>query len=233
MEEFWIKRYESGVGNKKVLLIFPHWKARILPYKLLAKYFSDFHTIIYHTPSSLLSPDLEFTISNFRLLESVVFGDIDFLKSNGLSSFNTYGASLGTIMAIRIANILAGGGGCLDKVVLNLSCASFPFAVWNGDLTRDVRKKLEEKNVDYNILETAWDYLSPARNLFNLKNAKIFFFANLNDGAFTPPNVKRLIKEVKNFPNHKIKRGYFFGHRLGVIKNFLSLRATRKFLEKK
>ena len=69
MKDFWIHKYESGVANKKALLIFPHWSAPYWPYKLLAKYFSDFHVIVYHCASSLLGADVEATIKNFALLE--------------------------------------------------------------------------------------------------------------------------------------------------------------------
>lgn len=233
MEEFWIHKYELGVDNKKALLIFPHWNASHWPYKLLAKYFSDFHTIVYYCASSLMSANTEATIKNFALLEKTVLDDIANLKARGANSFNMYGVSLGSIMAFRATNILVGQNGNAGGIILNLSCASFPLAVWSGSATQSIKREWDSKGVSYSEVERAWACLSPINNLTNLKKTKILFFASSRDTVMCPSNVMSLASILAdNFPKAKIRFNAFFGHYFGGAKNFLCLGAMRKFLEK-
>lgn len=232
MEDFWIHKYERGIENKKALLIFPHWNAPLWPYKLFGKYFPYFHTVVYHCAGSLLSADVEATIKNFALLEKTVLDDVVNLKTSGISQFNTYGVSLGTVMAARIANLLVGRRECVGGIVLNLSCASLPFSVWAGSATQLITKALKRQNVDYLMLEKAWHHLSPIENLSNLKAVKILLFASKNDAVMGPSNVLRLADALRDFSGAETRFNAWLGHYSGGAKNFLCLRAVRKFLEK-
>ncbi len=233
MEEFWVERYESGIGNKKALLIFPHWGAPLWPYKLFAKCFSGFRTIIFHYSDSLLSSDIEATCKNFTSLESAVSRDIKYLKSKGVRNFSFYGASLGSVMAFRIANFLAFADDKVGGVILNLSCASFPFAVWSGSATQPIRKDWGRNGIGYAEVDRAWQYLSPVNNIAHLRNTKILFFASEKDAVMNPPNVASLASALANsFPKAEIYTNDFFGHYLGGAKNFLRLKTMRKFLDK-
>ena len=232
MKDFWIHKYESGVANKKALLIFPHWSAPYWPYKLLAKYFSDFHVIVYQCADSLLNANVGATIKNFALLEKTVLDDATRLKTAGVNSFNMYGVSLGSIIAFRAANVLAGQNGNLGGVILNLSCASFPLAVWSGCATQSIRKEWDSNGTSYVEIERAWTHLSPINNLSHLKEVKIFFFGSKKDAVMSHSNVMNLANMlVANFPKAKISLNSFFGHYLGGAKNFLRFGAMRKFLE--
>lgn len=233
MEKFWVGKYENGVDNKKALLIFPHWGAPLWPYKWLAKYFSDFRTIIFHYSDSLLSSDIENTFRNFDLLKSAALRDIECLKSEGVSNFSFYGTSLGSVMAFRVANILAFAEGKVNGVVVNLSCADFPFAVWNGSATRPIRENWEDQNISYEEVDKAWSYLSPINNLACLKETKILFFGSKKDAVMNSPNVTDLTDTLaSSFSKAKIHTNAFLGHYLGGAKNFLRIRTMRKFLER-
>ncbi|KKT56846.1 MAG: hypothetical protein UW81_C0020G0010 [Candidatus Giovannonibacteria bacterium GW2011_GWC2_44_9] len=233
MEKFWVETHENGVENKKAILIFPHWGAQLWQYQLFAKWFSGFRTIIFHCPDSLLSSDIEATFRNFDLLESVILSDIGHLKSKGIYDFSFYGASLGSVMALRAANILAFADGRVGGVVVNLSCADFPFATWNGSATKSLREDWRKNGVSYSEVNQAWSYLSPINNLSRLKETKILFFASKNDAVMNPPNVMGLADTFANyFPKAEVHTNAFLGHYLGGAKNFLRLRTMRNFLER-
>ncbi|MDP3934836.1 MAG: thioesterase domain-containing protein [Candidatus Giovannonibacteria bacterium] len=233
MDKFWVERRESGIDNKKALLIFPHWGASVWPYKWLAKYFTDYRITIYQCPSSLLSSDIEATFRNFDLLESAALSDIKRLKSEGVRDFSFYGVSLGSVMAFRTANILAFADGRANGVVVNLSCADFPFAVWNGSATEPIREDWRERGVSYSEIDQAWSYLSPINNLQRLKETKILFFASKKDAVMNSPNVMDLADTLaSSFPKAEVYTNVFLGHYLGGAKNFLRLRTMRKFLDK-
>ena len=234
MANFWVlRRYEGNLNNKKALLIFSHWGAPLWPYQWLAKYFADYRVIIYQCPSSLLSSDIEATCKNFASLESAVWRDIYCLKSKGIRDFSFYGASLGSVMALRAANILAFADGMVGGVVVNLSCADFPFAVWNGSATRSIREDWESQDISYAEINKAWRYLSPINNLAHLKETKILFFASKQDSVMNFPNVMDLTGTfAANFPKAEIHTNAFLGHYLGGAKNFLRVRTMRKFLDK-
>lgn len=231
MENFWIRKYENGIENKKALLIFPHWNAPLWPYKLFAKYFSDFHAIVYRCAGSLLSADVEATIKNFALLEKTVLDDVANLKTSGISRFNTCGVSLGTVTATRVANLLVGRRECVGGMVLNLSCASLPFAVWAGSATQLITKALKRQNVDYLMLEKAWHHLSPIENLSNLKATKILFFASKNDAVMGPSNMLRLADALRDFSGAEIRFNTWLGHYSSGAKNLILTGTIKDFLD--
>lgn len=179
-----------------------------------------------------MSADVEATIKNFALLEKTVLDDIANLKARGISQLNTYGVSLGTVMATRAADLLVGRHEYVDSIILNLSCASLPFAVWTGSATQLITKALKRQNVDYLMLEKAWHHLSPIENLSNLKAVKILLFASKNDAVMGPSNVLRLADALRDFSGAEIRFNTWLGHYSGGTKNFLCLRTIRKFLEK-
>lgn len=213
------------------LLIFPHWQSSAWTHKAFAKSLLDFRAIIYHYSASLLTSDIEFTLRNFEKLENEIWSDVARLKTEGVALFDFYGTSLGSIVATRAANLLAGRRENIQHIILNLSAASFPSAVWNGTATRHMREEFNARGVTYDQLEEAWGFLSPINNLSNLKRQKILFFASLRDKIFGESNVKNLVAEFHaNFPNAKIYTNRFLGHRSGGAKNLLRIRIIKDFL---
>ncbi|MDO8522922.1 MAG: thioesterase domain-containing protein [bacterium] len=231
MKDFWIKRYESGAENKNVLLIFPHWKASVWFYRLFAMLFKDFHTVVYAYADSLLSPNISNTIDNFAELETAVLADIKKFQLSGANQLNIYGVSLGSVIATRIASSLAGQGEVI-ALVLNLSAASFPRSIWEGTATFRIRKSFQKLGVTFGNLNGAWNFLSPAENMVNLKNSRMLFFLSLPDRVMVPSNVQALVEEIRrDYPKVDFHFNRFLGHRLGGIKNLLMTPTIKRFLK--
>ena len=233
MENFKIRRYQLGFGSKKALLIFPHWGCSAWPYKLLALAFPGFRRIVYQYSSSLLNSDIKFTADNFAKFERAISVDVKRLKAEGVESFGFHATSLGTVIAAKSAKSLADIGENISHIILNLSAASFPCAVWHGRATRETRDGLVRRGIGYMRLEREWGFLSPINNLAGLKKeTKILFFASLEDNTMEKSNVDDLIVWLKkNCPNAEFHFNVSLGHRWGGIKNMLRVRIVKKFLE--
>jgi len=185
--------------------------------------------VLYHYSRSLLTADIPRTVERFGFLEKTVRNDFLSFKRDGVDSLCFYGSSLGSILATRLANI-AKAEGFKVSLVLNLSSASFPYAVWNGKATWHIRKELEAKSVSFEELNKAWDYLSPINNLGNLQRAPILLFASSRDDTFGRSNVAELIAELKkNHPRALCSR-IWFGHKLAIIKGLARGDMVRWFL---
>lgn len=229
MQNFKITRLEYGRGNKNVLLIFPHWGSHLFIYKMFVRLFPGTYRVLYHYSRSLLTADIPRTIERFGFLEKTVRNDFLSFKRDGVDSVCFYGSSLGSILATRLANI-AKTEGFRVSLVLNLSSASFPYAVWNGKATRHIQKELSAKGVSFEELNKAWGYLSPINNLENLRQAPIFLFASSRDDIFGRNNVAELIVELKkNYPRALCSK-IWFGHKLALIKGLTRGDMVRWFL---
>jgi hypothetical protein len=228
----WPERRDFGEGNDKVLVIIPHWGASKLPYNLLGAILSrDFHVRIYYYPQTLLTSDVEKTIDNISFLEEAV---LDELGETTPSFIGIYGVSLGSVPAARIANVLASRNKKIPlRLVLVMSGANFPQAVWNGSSTRSIRKGLEDKGMTDREVWNKWDFLSPVNNLtfLYLRQIPILFFGSMQDYTITPINIEimRYVLEDE-YPSAAVFLNRFLGHRIGGIFNMLRIPLLRSFL---
>ncbi|MDP3785300.1 MAG: hypothetical protein Q8R12_04525 [bacterium] len=229
MENFKITRLEYGRGSKRAFLIFPHWGSNLFIYKMFVKLFPRTYRVLYHYSPSLLTADIPRTIERFGFLEKTVRNDFISFKKEGIDSLCFYGSSLGSILATRLANI-AKAEGFKVSLVLNLSSASFPYAVWNGKATRHIQKELAAKGVTFEELNKAWSYLSPVNNLKNLRRAPILLFASSRDDIFGRSNVAELIMELKKSHPNATCSLTRLGHTLGGIKGFFGRSVIKPFL---
>lgn len=232
MDDFWVKRYDCGETNKNVLLIFPHWGSNVGVYRVLARFFPKFRVRVYQYADSILSSDLEATTRNFAYLEKFVLSDVSDLRANGSDKFLFLGNSLGVVPELRIANQAVYSGYDVTHVVLNISGAHMPYAIWNGCVTRDIRKSFNRQGISFSELDRKWGHLSPIRNLDLLQNSKILFYACLNDDVIVRSNVALLVDELRsNHPNAILRYNRFLRHKSSAIFNMLNFTKVRNFLE--
>lgn len=228
MEIFSVKRYAQGDLKNKSLIVFPHWGATAWPYQLFAKSFSrEYHVIVYYYPTELLSADIERTSRYFLWCEETALRDMQCRLRN---IAGVYGVSLGSAIATRVANAIAQQCRKPPSLILNVSGASFPEAVWYGDATQHIRRQFQEQGVLLSTLDNEWGSLSPHRNLEYLRGANILFFAAHNDETIHPPNVRRMIEVLRTYPNAVIQINHLLGHRAAGVKNLLRVHLVRKFL---
>lgn len=229
MENFKITRLEYGKGGKRALLIFPHWGSHLFVYKMFARLFPGTYRVLYHYSRSLLTADIPRTIERFSFFEKTVRNDFLSFKRDGVDSLCFYGSSMGSILAARLANI-AKAEGFKVFLVLNLSSASFPYAVWHGRATRHIQKELAANGISFEELNKAWGYLSPINNLANLRYVPILFFASLRDDVLCRSNVNKLVEEFRqNYPQTQCLLSGF-GHRLAVTKGLFRVSLVQQFL---
>lgn len=230
MEPFQITRiWQNSYHLKRALLVFPHWGGESGPYQRFAQYFTKWQSVIYQCPDSLLTSDLAATLENFQALERAALKDVRRLQSFGVKQFTIYGVSLGTAIATRVADILAASG--LDVLpIINGSGASFPFAVWNGRATREIRRQWDETGKTYQDVEAAWDEYSPINNLCHLHTSRILAFLSLRDEVIVPKNASRFAQELRTYRYAKVRLNRFFGHHKSIVKNSLRILVARNAL---
>lgn len=231
MGSFLVQKTRFGSNNQRALLIFAHWGGRPWQYLILTKLLRDFRIILYTYSDSLLTADVALTVANFQCFQKMVADDIMTLRERGVKICCYYGVSLGAIVATRVANAKSGTSGEESQLILRATGASFPYGVWNGTATRQIRMKLEEAGISFRDLESAWDFLSPKENLGNLITSRILFLASLDDRVICPPNVLGLIELLTTkYPRSKVITSNF-NHYFGCASDLILARSVRSFLK--
>lgn len=221
-------RFVSGDRNN-IALIFPHWGAsrRSRSYWFLRSAFNalGYMSISYFYPEETLCPDIENTRERFMAVEALAHSDCQTLGSRIKV---IYGASLGTTWATRVANRYANTP--VTRLILNLSGASFPYAVWNGASTKHIRAGFEQKDIWYIKFRDALDCYSPIHNLQNLAGTRILFMPSLNDSFICRENVLAMIEELKGYPRVRIAPSKL-GHKSAGVVNMFRLGLLPQFLK--
>lgn len=231
------RRQCGSLKNTSVLVIFPHWGTAYWPYEFFARLFSkEFRVLVYYYSDDLLTADIEATLRNMLSLEEFVFDDLANISK--LSSLSIFGVSLGSTIATRLANRIASpNGGHIKEtplhLVLCMSGASFPWAVWYGESTQHIRRELEAQNMTIHDLTGAWSQFSPIQNLSFLKtkNVPILFFGSRRDKTLDTTNVRVMERRLQTeHPRARIFLSRFLGHRACGIKSMLRVPLIKKFL---
>ncbi len=230
METFQVRKTSFGLKNNKTLLVFAHWGGRPWQYLIFARWLHDFRIILYTYSDSILTSDLALTVDNFQRFHKTVADDITMLSERDVKISGCYGASLGAVIATRIANAMSWALGEESRLILRATGASFPYGVWNGNGTKQIRVKWEEVGISFCDLESTWDFLSPKENLGNLTTTRILLLASLADHVIGPPNVVELIELLTTkHPRSKVVANEL-SHRFGCASDLIMATPVRSFL---
>lgn len=225
------KTKEFGKKNEKVIFLLAGWYMKLWSLWPLATILekNGYYCICYAFDNNVISPNVPQTVENMLLIKNDILSKINALKKDGHKHFTIGGASLGTIIAILVANESKD----ISKIVLNTTGADPALNVWISGMTKDkFKKKVMNQGYTLKKLQQAWRPIIPIYNMDNLKDKKFLIYLSKKDKAIPyEENGRRLIQELD-------KRGYDyqlivntkFGHLSTTFYNVFKPSVYLKFL---
>jgi hypothetical protein len=194
MKNFDYKIY--GRHNKKVVFLLTGWKNSISQFRLFSYLLSShgFCCVTYEYEKHVLSPDAKKTKKELLEIKKDILERINKFKREGASSFSIFGTSLGSVIALMVAN----NSSDVDKIILNLVGADLAEVVWSWNYAeRGFKEKLLKNLFTLLKLKVGWRAVSPINNSNNLKDKKILFYCSKKDELIPFIQAKKLAIEFK------------------------------------
>jgi esterase/lipase len=162
------KKNEKGKNNRKVIFLLTGWRNRLWMYWPFAKILSlnGFYCITYAYDDEIFSPDTAKTVRYLTEVRDDVLITIKKLKKEGTKDFSIFGTSLGSMIALMIANNSKG----VSKIILNTTGSDIAEIVWSWNkIFSWFKEDLLEQGFILDKLEKVWSSITPKNNTDQLK----------------------------------------------------------------
>lgn len=220
-----------GSNKKKVIILLTGWKTGFSVYRPFVMLFTllGYRSIVYVYGKEILSPNLQQTAENFSQVVSRVHQDLQQLQKEGYTSICLFGISLGTVFAIKLANISP----VVTSLILNLTGASIANSIWNWKkrINAYFYQTFQSRNITLQDLEQTWREFNPIENIDNLAKKKILLFIAMRDEIIPFSEGTALVVAMKEKGyNPKIYINQKGNHLIAAITNLFRLSTYRIFL---
>lgn len=214
------KDFQLDINSKSLFVLLPGWHAKLKNYKIVKnKILNSGHSFLgYEFAEEILSSNAERTNAKFKEIKEVIRKDITELTGKyGFQEINFIGLSLGSILALMIANGLDKVG----KIILITTTYGFAQSIWEGARTKQIRKELESQRKNLQKVDEIWNGLSPQNNISNLRAKEIYILLSKTDRVLPYSHGRKLVEVMQSqglFP--KVSENSYFGHYL-TIANYM------------
>jgi|SRR3989344_4001184 len=219
---------EMGKNNKRVIFLLSGWYNKLWMFWLFSKILSlnGYYCITYAYDGDVFSPNTKATTKYFNEIKDEILLKITELKKSGYKDFSIFGTSLGTMLALMIANKSPD----ISRVVLNTTGIDVSEAVWGWDKVNvSFKKELLQQKLTLKQLKELWSEITPASNINNLKNKKILVYLSIKDEVIPFNLGKHLVSEFEDrhydytlITNNKLKHLYTGAYNLINARRYLS-----------
>lgn len=228
MSDFYISKH--GKQNKKVIFLLAGWQNKIWMYGLFAKILArnGYYCIAYAYNNSVLSPDTKKTVMYLTDVRNNILNRIGELKKEGYTDFSIFGTSLGSVIALMVANKTPD----ISKVILNTPGIDMAQTIWGWDKVKTYFKKaLIEQNFTLEKLIAVWKPISPSSNIDNLHGKRILVYLSKNDRMIPYHQGQKLVRELESKKyDVKVITNNHVGHLLAGALNLLKAKTYLEFL---
>lgn len=169
-----------GKSEKGVIFLFTGFRMkRWLYYLTIRKLMkAGYYVIVYDIDSSLIfHGEISDFLYTVEALINTVKQQVNDLKQQGAKVFFSYGTSMGTIFAMRIAIEIQD----IKKIIVNLTYGSLADNVWTWSVLKGVKKRLEHAGITKEKLETLLEPISPLSMAPKLKGKKLLLYLAKKD----------------------------------------------------
>jgi esterase/lipase len=224
---------EYGKKNKKVIFLLAGWYMRMWTLwpaaKILEK--SGYYCICYAYDNAIFSPDVPKTVENIHLIKNDILHRIIQLKNKGYTEFSMAAGSLGTVIALLVANESKD----VTKIILNTTGADTAENVWISDMTKETfKKEVVKQGYTLKKLQKAWKTIIPLYNIDNLKDKKLLIYLSEKDTIIPYQLGLKLIHEFENRKyDYKLIINTKLGHLHAALYNSFNAKVYLKFLSNK
>ena len=139
---------------------------------------NGFYCLTYSYPTTVFSPKAQRTVHNLLHIRNAILHKIAALKKEGYNDFSLFGTSLGSLIALLIANESPD----VNKIILNTASINLAQNVWDWDKTiPEFKTKLLKQKLTLTKLKKLWHPISPLNNLDHLHGKKILIYLSQKD----------------------------------------------------
>jgi hypothetical protein len=219
-----------GSHNKKVVFLLTGWKNTVGQFWIFSHILSlyGYRCITYEYDRSVLSPDAGRTKSELLKIKKDILEGIQKLKKEGIDSFAIFGTSLGSLIALMVAN----NSKEIDRIILNLSGADLAEIVWSWDyIEKGFKRGLLRNLLTLLRLKISWRIVSPINNVDKLKNKKILFYYAKKDEMIPFVQARKLAVAFKKYGHdYQVSVNKHNGHLGAGLINLLNFPKYIRFL---
>jgi esterase/lipase len=186
---------EFGKRNDKVVLLLGGWTYQPWLLAIFARLIAlrGYYCIAYTYDDDVFSPDYKKTVDSLLGLKDEILTHIKELHAGGRDTFYVLGTSLGSILAVLVANESPE----ISKVVLNTTGGDVAKTVWSWDVVKPWFKNalLKQQLTEKDLIEY-WKPISPLYNLKNLKNKEVLVYLAQNDRTIPFDQGRALVSKL-------------------------------------
>jgi len=190
---------------------------RILIKRLYKKGYS---CLYYYISGSVLSTDVNETLSNFDQIKNEIRQDISkYKKEYNFERIDMISSSLGNVSACLVTN----GNDDINNLYLIVPGSCIASSLWHGIRTENLRSIYEEQEINEIILKDLWRSLDPKNNINALKGKNIFLAITKCDKVIPYTYGKEFVNQVQiTYPDNTfINENVNLGHYFTVIKYYI------------
>lgn len=187
---------ETGRKNKKVIFLLTGWGTKMWMFTPFAQIlaFNGYYCITYTYDKEILSPQTADTVNKIKSVSKSILDKIEELKANGFRDFYIFGTSLGSTIALMVANKSKD----ISKVVLNTTGSDIAETVWGWDrFNSSFKNSLISQGFTLSKLKNEWKDISPENNINNLKNKSLLIYLSRKDEVIPYKLGKKLADQFK------------------------------------
>jgi hypothetical protein len=215
------KQYHHRPNSRKAYILFPPWGQKLvfftpLRYRILNNGFS---CLEYQFSKAILTSDHLRVSQYIDYCLETIHKDLFHLKERRIDSFTIVGTSIGTMIALMVANTEPK----VDKVILNSPGNCPAEIIWSSIRLKTMRQSLIRQGLSVQKLKRYWrDYL-PENNLGNLKGKKIYLNLSRADRVVPYQSGRKLAEKMREQGlKPEVAENSNLGHYLTAAKYYLS-----------
>lgn len=220
-----------GCHNDPVVILLGGWRTKSWLYWATAQILahSGFCCQVYTYEDGVFSPDAQRTLVSLYTVRDKVLEEIGRLKYQGHRDFSVFGYSLGSPLALMVANNTSD----ISRIILNTIGSDAAEVTWAWDnVEPDFKQALVGQGLTLERLKELWRPLSPVNNVDRLCGRDILVYLSQCDRLVPYDFGRELVLRLEEVGCHyQVITNSYLGHGLGGFYNLLKAPTYLPFLK--
>ncbi|MDE2591031.1 MAG: prolyl oligopeptidase family serine peptidase [Patescibacteria group bacterium] len=225
-----VHSFSFGKQNKRVIFLLAGWQNKLWMFRVFAALLAlnGFYCITYAYDDDVFSSDTEKTVRNILHVRDGILSKIVLLRKEGYSDFSIFGTSLGSVIALLVANVSPD----ISKIILNTTGYDFAETVWSWNSGNQYfKKELQSKHFTLEKLQVVWAPINPGQNIDAIHGGKFLVYLSKKDEIIPYRFGVQLVDRLKENGNEcTIITNKTLGHILAGIYNLCHFPVYLRFL---